>query len=291
LEAVNPRTVWAHEGQHFTPWLLANADRLAEALGIELELTRAEHPVGGYSLDLIGRDLTNGVVLIVENQLEASDHGHLGQLLTYAAGTAASTIVWVTTHLRDEHRQALTWLNEHTDESTHFFGVELEVVRIGPSDPAPLFRIAAQPNDWQKAIKAATPAASQGGKGPLYLAFWSKFLERVRAEHPDWTRGNPVAQNWLWMTSPLRGCGLSSAFTSGGRIRHELYIDRATAEECSAIYRALFPQRERLERAYGGPLEWEELPARKACRIAEYSDGDVTRANKYDRYVDFFMRA
>jgi hypothetical protein len=118
--------------------------------------------VGGYSLDIIGKDQTNGVVLIEEN-LGDSDHGDLGQLLTYAAGTAASTIVWITPHFRDAHRQALTWLNEHTDQDTHFFGVELEVVKIGESAPAPVFKVVALPNDWQKSVRASTgPAAGTG---------------------------------------------------------------------------------------------------------------------------------
>jgi hypothetical protein len=124
LEWVDPRAVWLHEAADFTPWLLANCDRLADALGIELELDATEHPVGGYSLDLIGRDLNNATVLIVENQLATTDHSHLGQVLTYAAGTGASTIVWIATAFREEHRQALDWLNEHTDEDTRFFGVE-----------------------------------------------------------------------------------------------------------------------------------------------------------------------
>lgn len=111
LEQVDPRSVWRHEALNFTPWLLENADRLGEAFEVELELTRAEHPVGGYSLDLIGRDMTNGTVVIVENQLADSDHSHLGAAYV-CAGTHASTIVWLTTSFRDEHRQAMTWLNE-----------------------------------------------------------------------------------------------------------------------------------------------------------------------------------
>jgi hypothetical protein len=180
LEQVDPRSVWRHEALNFTPWLLENADRLGEALGVELELTRAEHAVGGYSLDLIGRDLTNGTVVIVENQLADSDHSHLGQLLTYAAGTSAATIVWLTTAFRDEHRQAMTWLNEHTDEDTHFFGVELQVVRIGESVPAPLFRVVAEPNDWQKAVKRSA-SNSTSGRAALYVDFWARYLTRVRS--------------------------------------------------------------------------------------------------------------
>ncbi len=177
-----------HEALNFTPWLAENADRLAEALGIELEFEATEHAVGGYSLDIIGKDQSNGVVLIVENQLGESDHGHLGQLLTYAAVTGASTIVWITTRFRDEHRQALTWLNEHSGQDTHFFGVELEVVRIGESAPAPLFKVVALPNDWRKSVRASTASSVAGSKNELYRQFWTKLLERIKSEHPSWTR-------------------------------------------------------------------------------------------------------
>jgi hypothetical protein len=122
LELVDPRSIWKHEAGDFTPWLPSNADRLVNVLGIEIELSAAEHPVGGDKLDLVGRDITNDAVLIVENQLEGTDHSPLGQVLTYAAGMAASTIVWIATAFRPEHRQALDWLNENTGERVHFLG-------------------------------------------------------------------------------------------------------------------------------------------------------------------------
>src|SRR4029453_11030 len=176
LEAVDPRLIWAHEAHSFTPWLLENEDRLAEALGIDLELEASEHTVGGYSLDLVGRDITNDAILIVENQLETTDHSHLGQVLTYAAGTGASTSVWIATAFREEHRQALDWLNESTGDEAHFFGIELQLVRIGDSTAAPLFKVVAQPNDWQKQVRTATQAGAVSGKGALYVEFWSHFI-------------------------------------------------------------------------------------------------------------------
>jgi len=289
LEPVDPRAIWPHEAANFTPWLHENADRLAEALGIELELEEIEHAVGGYSLDIIGRDQTNGVVLIVENQLGDSDHTHLGQLLTYAAGTAASTIVWITTRFRDEHRQALTWLNEHTDADTHFFGVELEVVRIGESVPAPLFKPVALPNDWQKSVRAATAGHAGGGKAEAYRQFWAKLLERMKAEHPSWTRASPPAQNWLWTSAAIRSCGIGSVFASRAKIRLELYIDRASPEECRAVFDALFEQRAAFETAYGGPLDWDPIEGRKACRVSETTDGNVLDESEHETYIEFFL--
>ena len=172
LTTVLPRDVWTHEALNFTPWLLQNVDVLSDLLGMDLELQVAEHPVGDFSLDLLGRDASDDSVVIVENQLEQSDHGHLGQILTYAAGTNPKTIVWIATGFRPEHRAALDWLNEHTDPDTRFFGVEIGVVRIGDSSPAPNFRLVAEPNDWEKQVKAATAAGAITERSKL---FWTSL--------------------------------------------------------------------------------------------------------------------
>lgn len=293
LERINPREVWKHEALDFTPWLKVNADRLAEALGIDIEISDSEHPVGGFSLDLIGRDITHDKPLIVENQLEGSDHSHLGQLLTYAAGTAASTIVWVAPAIRDEHRQALTWLNEQTGQETHFFGVELEVVRIGDSAAAPLFNVVVMPNDWQKSVKAAAAASTGSAKAPLYAAFWTKFLEVLQAERPTWSRAKQGTQNnWFPMSIGLpSGCQIVSSFANGGRLRHEFYVDRATQEECEAMFDALAEQRAAFEEAYGRELSWERLEHRKACRIADYREGTIEQESEHEDYISWFLDA
>lgn len=293
LVPVDPRTVWPHEAHNFTPWLLEHPDRLAEALGIDLELEAAEHAVGGYSLDLVGRDTTNDTVLIVENQLETTDHSHLGQVLTYAAGTAASTIVWIATAFREEHRQALDWLNENTGEDVHFFGVELQVVKIDDSPPAPLLNLVVRPNDWQKEVRAATQRSAVTGKGALYAQFWPKLLDRVHAEHPDWTRSRRAGpKNWIGMKSPLRGTIISPGFARGERLIHELYIDTGDAERNLEIFEQLRGQREQFEAAYGRPVEWEELPQRQACRVAEYRENSaVADEAQHAEFVDWFLDA
>jgi hypothetical protein len=293
LEQVDPRTVWEKEAFHFTPWLLANSDRLAEALGVDLELEAAEHPVGGYSLDLVGRDITNDAVLIVENQLGQTDHSHLGQVLTYAAGTSAATIVWIATAFRQEHRQALDWLNENTGEKAHFFGIELQVVRIGDSLHAPLLNVVAQPNDWQKQVRAATQANAVSGKGALYVGFWQRFIDRVHAEHPDWTNAKAVGPyNWFEMKAPIKGCLISSSFAQKERLRHELYIDTGDADRNAELFSYFYGFKEELETAYGRSLSWEELPNRRACRIADYQDGcSVAETRRYEEFLKWFLDA
>lgn len=295
LTPMEVREVWAHEAHVFTPWLLENADHLAEALGIDLQLTESEYAVGGFKLDLIGRDLTHQGVLIVENQLEGTDHGHLGQILTYVAGTDAATVVWIATTFREEHREAIDWLNRRTDEEVRFFGVVVEAVRIGDSPPAPLLTVVAKPNDWQKRVHASTSRTSTGGrKTEAYAAFWAKYLDRIRVEHPSWTRsrGTPRGDNWFSTISPLSRTYIASAFAEGGRLKQELYIDAGDAETNAALLARLEEQRETLEREYGRALVFEPLPDKRACRIADYHDGgDVLDAARHSEHLEWFIDA
>lgn len=290
LVPVPPREVWTSEAHDFTPWLLANSDHLGEALGIELELSAAEHPVGGFSLDLVGRDLSNDTVVMVENQLEATDHGHLGQVLTYAAGTGASTIVWLATSFREEHRQALDWLNQRTADDVHFFGVQVSVVRIGDSSPAPFFEVVAKPNDWQKRLRTATRAGTVSPRGELYREFWFRYLERIAGR--GWgRRQTPQPANWMNFPSPLAGTQVNPSFAAGGRIRHELYLDSGDGETNLGLFAAIVQRREAFETAYGRPLEFEELPGKRACRIAEYTEGTIDNSEDWDSYIDWFIDA
>ncbi|MFV1989738.1 MAG: DUF4268 domain-containing protein [Acidimicrobiales bacterium] len=293
LEEVEVRTIWEHEAHDFTPWLLEHEDHLAETLGIDLELERSEHPVGGFSLDLVGRDLTNDAVLIVENQLERTDHGHLGQILTYAAGTDASSIVWIATSFQEEHRQAIDWLNEQTRENVRFFGIELQAVRIGTSLPAPLFKLVAQPNDWQKQVRSATRSGKVGTKTAMYQQFWTTYLERLREEHPDWSRARtPSNQNWMDFPSPIRGTRINPSFAHGRRLRHEVYIDYGDKDQNETLFEHLSLQRELFEANYGRAVEWEALPNARACRIADYrDDADVTYEDRHDEFIAWFLDA
>ena len=153
LEPVSPRLLWTSEPAHFTPWLASNLPTLGEALGLELELVKAESSVGPFACDIEARDINTGRKVIIENQLEPTDHTHLGQLLTYAAGLEATFIVWISPLVREQHRQAIDFLNRHTAEGLDFFAVGLEVVKIGTSLPAVVFRLVASPNAWAKTVR------------------------------------------------------------------------------------------------------------------------------------------
>jgi hypothetical protein len=293
LEQVDPRTVWAHEAYDFTPWLLSNADALAEVLGVDLELTANEHPVGGYSLDLIGRDLTNDCVLIVENQLATTDHSHLGQTLTYAAGTDAATIVWIATTFREEHRQALDWLNNLAGENAKFFGLEIRAVRIGDSAVAPMLALRAQPNDWHATLSTVAKTSwKTNGKADLYKRFWAAFLDRVHAERPGWTRARvPTDVNWMTMPSPIKGAVIGVNFAQKGQLRTELYIDSGDGDTNMKIFEELQSRQEEIESIFGAPLSWEDLPGKRACRIASYASGAVTEVERHGDYISWFIES
>ncbi len=184
----------------------------------------------------------------------------------------------------------MDWLNELAGERARFFGLEVGAVRIGDSAVAPLFTLRVQPNDWHAQVAASTKASRASGKGALYKAFWTQFLERVKQERPGWTRAKvPTDGNWMIMPSPLAGCVYGVSFTQGGRIRTELYIDAADGEVNRRVFDAMHQRKDEVEAAFGAPLSWEPLPERRACRIAAYHEGDVTRTDDFSSYVDWFL--
>ncbi len=272
LSTVPLRDVWAHEAYQFTQWMLQNTDVLSQLLGMDLELTAAEHRVGGYSLDLLGRDLQSDGTVIVENQLETTDHTHLGQLLTYAGGTKPTTIVWCAAAFRDEHRAALDWLNENTGEGIRFFGVEVAAVRIDQSRPAPNFRLIVKPNDWTKHVQVAKEAATSSARSEAYEALWAVALDSIREAQPSWTNARiPQACNWI--TLPFGASTVWYSFVCAqGALRVELYFGSSDADANAEHFREFETQRHAIEKAFGGPLDFDPLSDRKACRISVTSE-------------------
>ena len=272
LTREDPRSVWKHEAHDFTPWLRKNMDLLAEVVGLELDLVEAEAPVGGYAVDLYAKDLNTGRWVIVENQLEQTDHNHMGQLMAYAAGKEAGVVIWISPQFRDEHRQTLDWLNEVTDESVSFFGIELELLKIDNSDPAPHFKLVAQPNEWRKISKRPAVTSRQ----QAYEVFFAELLDKVKAQYPDLTKARKAyPQSWFTYPVGRSGFAIAVAFGQGNQFRVELYIDTGDRATNTAAFDALESVREAIEAQAGEPLVWQRLDEKQASRIYCGTDGSI----------------
>ena len=194
IERVDIRSIWPNEADDFTPWLADNLDQLGDELGMELELVGREAAVGSFKLDILAREASRNAVVAIENQIGSTDHTHLGQLLTYSAGSKADIVIWVTANFRDEHRAAMDWLNERTEDSLEFYGVEIGAVRIAGSSAAPLFRLAAFPNSWSK--RATTSPQPVSEKGEQYRRYWKPLLQRLNGED-GWGVKTDNTTNWF----------------------------------------------------------------------------------------------
>lgn len=274
LKHVALRDIWPHEASSFTPWLADHLSDLGRALGLDLELQAREAPVGPFSLDLLAHDLGRNRPVIIENQLEPTDHDHLGKLLTYAAGFDASVVIWIAQDFREEHRQTLDWLNQHTDENIEFFGVVIEVLRIDDSRPACNFKLVAFPNEWRKQ-NIARSGAQTSSLGEAYRAYFQPLFDELRDRHHFTNARAAQPQNWYSFASGVNGFTYGANFPSGDRARVELYIDRHDADYNKQAFDQLFTQHEAIEAEFDEQLSWERLDARRASRVAVYRPGSI----------------
>jgi hypothetical protein len=280
IEHVDLREVWPHEAQDFTPWLAENLDKLGDALGLDLELRTSEAAVGQFSLDVLAHDLGSNRPVIIENQLEATNHDHLGKLLTYAAGYDAYAVAWLTREFRDEHRQALDWLNQRTNEDTAFFGVVVEAWRIDDSRPAAHFRAVAFPNDWQK--QSASVDRNDSGRpyvserGERYREFFQNLIDLLRDQYRFTNARKGQPQSWYSFSSGFRGIGYNPSFSPRrGIARVEVYIDRGDGDLNKQLFDALATMSDAIQTDLAESLEWERLDNRRACRISAVRDGSI----------------
>ena len=272
LEPVDPREIWQHEAHDFTPWLAENLDLLGEELGFDLEFEDTESTVGDFFADITATELGRKAKVIVENQLATTDHNHLGQLLTYASGQDADIVIWVTTKFRDEHRQALDWLNQRTDDSLEFYGVIVNVKKIGDSLPAPEFRPVAFPNTWQKKAKNSDRDLTDREKG--YRDFFTSLIDELRTGHDFTNARKAVRDSWYGFPSGHSNILYTAAFSVKSRARVEIYLDR-DEEFNKRLFDSLTESRSEIEESIGQTLSWERLDSKKACRIALYTEGSI----------------
>lgn len=262
LQIVDLREVWQSEPYNFTPWMAQaeNLEFLAESLGLPgLELIKAEHAVDSFSADIVARIVDSDHHVLIENQLERTDHLHLGQLLTYAPRFDAKIIVWVARQFTEAHRAALDWLNSITDERYAFFGVEVQAVRIGTSIPAPQFNVVAKPNSWTRAV--LSPGVESGeslsDQALSNIEYWEAFHKTAGLSGAPLRKvDRPLKDTTYWVPVADHGNAYLSVYRSHAR--------KASIGAFLGLYNApltfvselLMEQREALEQAYGETLEW-----------------------------------
>ena len=216
IERVDIKDIWRDEAKDFTPWLAKNISLLGDALGMNLETVSQEAAVGSYRLDILARDAGADIHVAIENQLGDTDHRHLGQLLTYTAGYDTKIAIWIAGHFRDEHREALDMLNRRTDENTEFYGVVIELLKIGDSNPAPHFEIVSSPNHWRKSVIRRTkdhPSGNGTEKNQLYYDFFKDVVDRLGARPDAPAPHNVTGRSWQSFKADYAGFGHGVSFT------------------------------------------------------------------------------
>lgn len=272
LERVELRDIWLSEAVDFTPWLAReeNLTLLGEALGIDLVLEAQEKPVGPFRADILCKDLGADAWVLIENQLERTDHIHLGQLMTYASGLEAATIVWIAARFTEEHRSTLDWLNRITEGDFRFFGLEVELWRIGDSPAAPKFNIVSQPNDWSKAVAHAARAIDDAELSEVRIkqrAYWAGLhLALDEKRGPVGGHRKPQAQSWMTYPAGRTGFNLGAVMVRPKRlIRAELYI---SGDQAKLFQSFLKQEAEAIHAELGYALTWEEMPERRDARVS-----------------------
>lgn len=287
LTLVDIRDVWKSESSDFTPWLAKkeNLTLLADTLHLgELTLSATEHDVGDFSADLIATD-ESGAQVLIENQLEQTDHRHLGQVLTYLAGLDGDAkIIWIATKFRDEHRAAIDWLNANTISNFDFFGVEIEVYRIGVSTSAPRFSVVAKPNDWTRTTKEKVRRISNDEQTESQVFYQNYWLE-LKSVFEESGETNKFPKPWarIWLPFGMGRTGFEICvylMRNESKIRIELYMHQNKMPPKQA-FNLLLSQKAEIEKDAGKSLDWQKLSDKQASRIATYSE-NVDFENKED---------
>lgn len=289
LRPVSVREIWASEARDFTPWLASEIEQLAETLGMELEVIKTEEDVGDFKVDILAKEVGSGRNVVIENEFGSTNHNHLGQLLTYAAGLDAKVVIWVTETVRDEYRQALEWLNRHTNSDTDFFAVTVEVFRIDDSRPAFEFEAVVLPNEWGRRQRQSVDNVGVSPRGKAYQRFFQGLLDELREKHHFTGARVGQPQSWYAFSSGTAGVQYSAAFAQHDRVKAEVYIDQGDTERNKALFDRLHSQKETLERDFGEPLQWERLDHRRASRIAVYRAGSIDRIDVEGKEIQAWL--
>lgn len=285
LEEVDIRKVWPHEQYDFSKWLATeeNIRELGDALNLSLTDVETEKFVGNYRCDILCKDEITGKMVLIENQLEPTNHDHLGKIITYASGLDAAVVVWIVASARDEHASAIEWLNKHTDDEISFFLMEVHAYKIGDSDPAPQFKIIEQPNDFVKIVKAVSKNTDMNESQKNRLEFWTQFNEVVDSKGKPFNKRKATTDHLYNVAIGSSDASISiDLVNKEHKIRVSLWIS-----DNKDIFDALLQKKDEIEEALGFALEWNRLDNKKASYICTYIKGlDFKKQDNYPMLME-----
>ena len=291
LERVELQSIWENEAQDFTPWLATeeNLSILADTLHMELELEARETNVGQFRADILCKNTDDESWVLIENQLKPTDHKHLGQILTYAAGLHAVTICWIAESFAEEHRATLDWLNEISDKKFQFFGLEVELWKIGDSSPAPKFNVVSKPNNWIRSIAAET-SSQRKTPTPTNLnqqKFWSELMKQLKDTKSPIQPKTPQPQHWMNFGIGKTGFNLQCLLNSKEKwIGVYLYFKSV---DTKAHFEFLRQKCEKIEQQLG-TLDWNKLPEKKSSTIGLRLDADPMNQADWPHQISWMMK-
>lgn len=265
LTEVNVRDLWKHEQYNFSTWLAKeeNIAELGDVIGLNLVDVNTEVYVGAYRCDLVAKDETTGTKVIIENQLEATNHDHLGKIITYASGLDAKVVVWVVKEAREEHRSAIEWLNNNTLSNIAFFLIEIHAYKIGDSLPAPKFEMVEKPNDFIKNTKGSNSNGELNKSQAERLEFWERFNTVITEKGKPFSIRKASTDHWYDVALGITGVHISITLVNKANIVGiEIYI-----HDDKALFDSLFEKKIEIEEQTGMNFSWERLDGKKASRI------------------------
>ncbi len=291
IRRVSLREVWAHEAHDFTAWLEENLDVLNDALDLNLVDASREQAAGSFSVDLVAEDEA-GDRLVIENQLEKSNHDHLGKLITYLAAMEARAAIWIVSEPRPEHIRAVGWLNE---SSADFYLLKVEAIRIGDSPAAPLLTLIAGPSEETRRVRDTKKEF--GERHEIRLRWWTELLDRAKAATRLHAAISPSRYSYVATGAGKRGLSFHYAVAQHETWVH-LYIDRGRGQdrENLEVFESLRAHQEEIEQAFGAPLMWQALEGKRACRILApiikggYRDAEDQWPRIHEEAIDEMIR-
>lgn len=287
IKEVDIRKVWAHEQYDFSKWLAAeeNIKELGDTLNLALTDVETEKFVGSYRCDIICKDELTGKSVLIENQLEQTNHDHLGKIITYASGLDASVVVWIVAEARQEHASAIEWLNKHTDDDLAFFLIEVHAYTIGDSDPAPMFKIIEQPNDFARSVKAVARQGELSDAQIKRQEFWTMFNDVIDQRGKPFNKRKATTDHWYEVAVGSSQCHISiDLVNKEHKIRVGLWIT-----DNKDLFDSMKEHRAEVEATTGFPLDWDRLDNKKAAVICATIPG--LDFKKQDNYPELMNKA